>query len=202
MTPEQIIVIFEILYIISGAGMLYGGYLLYKTELPCSENILDFNDAVRIRRIQLRQYELGISEQLSTMQEEKYIELKRIDNKYANITILFSLSFWLHFFILFYIFNLRLTMPLYIASALVLYTGIKIYEIENSCTSFWISGYELDTVEALYKNINGILLDEKDEKNIEAYLRSIKSKERGRIAVYIGLIIHLIATIMHFIVTI
>ena len=93
-------------------------------------------------------------------------------------------------------------MPLYIVSAFLILIG-KNDAVTNAsgfrkplCVSNQ-SFYELDIIESFYKRINGLSLDEEEKRNIDNYETEIRWYGWQMNVLYVGIALHLLATILH-----
>ena len=192
-------------YVISGIALLVSGYVSYANQPLCSKHIAIRNEAIRLHRIKLRQFELGIDEQFTPDEEAQYAIFKRADKKDRILDQVLSVSVPVHLFTLFILMissNWGLQMPLYILSIFLIFIG-KMQSIVGSgggkiplCVTNQ-SFYELDLVESFYKQINGIPLTEEEKKYIDNYQTEIRWYGWQMNVLYLGISLHLIATLLH-----
>ena len=193
-------------YVISGIALLVSGYVSYANQPLCSKNIAIRNEAIRLHRIKLRQFELGIDEQFTPDEEAQYAIFKRADKKDRILDQVLSVSVPVHLFTLFILMissNWGLQMPLYITSGFLILIG-KIdsvvisggFTIRPLCVTNQ-SFYELDVVESYYKQINGLPLNYDEQRYIKNYETEIRWNGWQMNVLYLGISLHLIATLLH-----
>ena len=193
------------IYIVSGITLLVSGYLFYTNKPFCFQNQAIRNESIRLHRIKLRQFDLGAKEQLTPQEEAEYAIYKRADKKVLFIDQILSISvpiFLITFLILIVSSNLALQMPLYILSGFLILIG-KNDAVTNAsgfkkplCVTNQ-SFYELDLIESFYKRINGMPLTEEEKKFIDNYETEIRWYGWQMNVLYIGIALHLLATILH-----
>ncbi|DAB37884.1 MAG: hypothetical protein A2552_08325 [Sulfuricurvum sp. RIFOXYD2_FULL_44_160] len=192
-------------YIVSGITLLVSGYFSYTNKPFCFQNQAIRNESIRLHRLKLRQFDLGAKEQLTPQEEAEYTIYKRADKKAFFIDQILSISvpiFLITFLILIVSSNWALQMPLYIVSAFLILIG-KNDAVTNAsgfrkplCVSNQ-SFYELDIIESFYKRINGLSLDEEEKRNIDNYETEIRWYGWQMNVLYVGIALHLLATILH-----
>lgn len=197
-------------YVVSGIALLVSGYISYANKPLCTQNIVTRNEAIRLHRIKLRQFELGKNEQFTPEEEAQYAIFKRADKKDRILDQVLSISVPLHLITLlvFIIYShWALQMPLYFLSGFLILIG-KIDSVTSGgftkrplCVTNQ-SFHELDLVEAFYKQINGLPLNDEEQRYIKNYDTEIRWNRWQMNVLYLGISLHLIATLLHGILTI
>ncbi len=192
-------------YVVSGIALLVSGYLSYTNKPFCFQNQAIRNESIRLHRLKLRQFDLGAKEQLTPQEEVEYAIYKRADKKALFIDQILSISVPFHLITLaiFIIYsNWALLIPLYFVSAFLILIG-KNDAVTNAsgfkkplCVTNQ-SFQELDIIESFYKRINGLPLNEEEKKYIKNYETEIRWYGWQMNVLYLGIALHLIATLFH-----
>lgn len=197
-------------YVISGIALLVSGYISYVNKPLCSQNIAIRNEAIRLHRIKLRQFELGKNEQFTPEEEVQYTIFKRADKKDRMLDQILSISVPFHLIALsiFIIYSYwALKMPLYYVSGFLILIG-KIDSVTSAGFTIrpWCvtdqSFHELYIIESFYKKINGLPLNDEEQRYIKNYEMEIRWNRWQMNVLYLGISLHLIATLLHGILTI
>lgn len=191
-------------YIVSGITLLVSGYLSYTNKPFCFQNQAIRNESIRLHRLKLRQFDLGAKEQLNPQEEAEYAIYKRADKKVLLIDKVLGIAVLINLPMLFMLMissGWALNMPLYIVSGLLIFLGKPIFinwiqpRLPLCVTNQ--SFYDLDLIEALYKRFNGLQLNEEEKRNIDHYETEIRWNRYHLNVLYIGIALHLLATILH-----
>ena len=195
-------------YILSGVALVIVGYQSYITKPFCFQNQAIRNESIRLHRIKVRQFDLGSTEQLTPDEEQQYDVFKRADKKYLFIDQMVKLFVAVHLICLMILMvppsHWGDTMPLYYASGLLIFIGKPVLTSTGNyrqplCVTTQ-SIHELYIIESFYKQINGIPLTEEEKKYIDNYESEIRWNGYHMKVLYIGIVLHIIATILHSIV--
>lgn len=193
------------LYVISGIALLVSGYFSYTNKPFCFQNQAIRNESIRLHRIKVRQFDLGSKEQLTPQEEAEYAIYKRADKKYLFIDQMVKLFVAVHLICLFILMvppsNWGYEMPIYYVSGLLIFIGKPVFTSTTSyrqplCVSTQ-SIHELYIIESFYKKINGLPLNEEEKKYIDNYETEIRWYGWQMNVLYVGIALHLLATILH-----
>lgn len=191
-------------YVVSGITLLVSGYLSYANKPFCFQNQAIRNESIRLHRLKLRQFDLGSKEQLTPQEEAEDAIFKRADKKVLLIDKILGLAVLINLSMLFMLMissGWALNMPLYIVSGLLIFLGKPIFinwiQPRHPLCVTNQSFYDLDLIEALYKRFNGLQLNEEEKKNIDHYETEIRWNSYHLNVLYVGIILHLLATILH-----
>lgn len=193
------------LYILSGITLVVTGYLTYANKPLCFRNIAFRNEAMKLHRIKLRQFDLGSKEKLSPLDEMQYAIYKRADKKYLWIDQILNIAvlvFLFTFFLLVIDSNWASQMPLYIVSGFFIFIGKISTVLGNSRTRQHLcvtnqSFYDLDIMESFHKQMNAIPLNEEDKRHIKNYETEIRWTDYHLNVLYVGILLHIVATLLH-----
>lgn len=192
-------------YIISGIGLTIAGYLSYKHKPYCFQNQAIRNEAIRIHRIKLRQFDLGSKEQLTPEDEKQYEIFRQADKKDTFIDYMLDLFVAVHLICLMIFMipssNWGELVPLYYISGLLILIGKPVLlSVGNFKKPLCITNqsfYDLDIIESFYKQINGQTLNDEDKKHIKNYETEIRWNRYHMNVLYMGIVLHLIANLFH-----
>jgi len=192
-------------YVVSGITLLVSGYFSYANKPFCFQNQAIRNESIRLHRIKVRQFDLGTKEQLTPQEEAEYAIYKRSDKKVLFIDQILSISALVHLLVLAILIiesNWALQMPVYIVSGFLIFigknqavTGSSGYRKPLCVTNQ--SFYELDLIESFYKRINGLPLNEEEKRYVDNYETEIRWYGWQMNVLYVGIALHLLATIFH-----
>lgn len=195
-------------YIISGIALVIVGYQSYVNKPFCFQNQAIRNESIRLHRIKVRQFDLGLTEQLTAEDEKQYEIFKRADKKYFFIDKMLNLFVAIHLVCLAILIIPPLewgnTMPLYFVSGLLILLGkpvlIRISDYRKPLCVTTQSIHELYIIESFYKQMNGSQLNEEEEKYIKNFKTEIRWNGYHMNVLYTGIVLHIIATTLHAIV--
>lgn len=192
-------------YISSGIALVIAGYQSYIYKPFCFQNQVIRNESIRLHKIKVRQFDLGSTEQLTPEEEKQYEIFKQADKKYLLIDQMVKLFVAIHLICLTILMvppsNWGDAMPLYYISWLLILFGkpvlLNVSDYRQPLCVTTQSFYELDIVEALYKRLNGLKLDEKDKRHIKNYETEIRWTSYHLNVLYAGIVLHIAATLLH-----
>lgn len=185
-------------YIISGVGILAGGYFTYKYRPYCMLESPQREIGMELFRKKLR------NESMSPTELEQYQIFERADRMDSiwNHRVL-GLSMLVHLpmlFILIIASNWALEMPLYLLTGFLLFIGaIDVFTPGIAlpfCTStLW--DIKLEILDSFHKKINGLSLNNEDTRNINNSEKEIKWYSWQQKILFVGLGLHLLASVLH-----
>lgn len=195
-------------YIISGIALVIAGYQSYVNKPFCFQNQAIRNESIRLHRIKVRQFDLGSTEQLTAEDEKQYEIFKRADKKYFFIDKMLNLFVAIHLVCLAILIippsEWGNTMPLYFVSGLLILLGkpvlIRISDYRKPLCITTQSIHELYIIESFYKQMNGSQLNEEEKKYIKNFETEIRWNGYHMNVLYTGIVLHIVATILHAIV--
>ena len=192
------------LYIISGIVMAIGGYFSFKYKPYCMFKNPEREIAMNLRRKKLREKELGVKDEMTSEEKQQYAiyaHIYRMDYFWRNY--IFGSSALLHLVLLAILLYSPLDwihkMPLYAISGLLLLVGFQGFSLGGE-NLFCISNSnkkELMVPESYYKQRQNSQLDNDDKKNIKNAKFQIMIYKWRQNFLFIGLWVHLFASIMH-----
>ena len=186
------------LYIISGFGMLIGGYFTYKYKPYCMLNSSQREIAMELFRKKLR------NEFLSHTELEQYQIFEwadKMDSIWRHRVL--GLSMLVHLSILFLLAissNWVVEMPLYIVSGFFLFIGGIDFFTQGFALPFCISTLldrKLEILDSFHKKINGLPLNNEDIRNINNSDKEVKWYSWQQKILFFGIGIHILASMLH-----
>lgn len=184
--------------------MIVAGYQSYANRPLCFQNPAFRNEAIRLHRIKLRQFDLGAKEELTPQEKAQYAVYKRADKKTLMIDKILSIAvlvFLVTLFLLIISSHMALQMPAYIVSGFLIFLGkpmlINWTQPRQPLCVTNQSLYELDIIESFYKRMNGIPLNEEEKRNIKNCETEIRWNGYHLNALYAGILLHTVATLLH-----